>query len=75
MTAVSLEVAQAKLPELIERLAAGEELLITQHSRPVAKLVAADRTKPVPVFGSGRGKVISIVDDDEHLADFAEYMP
>ena len=29
---------------------------------------------PVPVFGSCRGMLTIISDDDEHLKDFAEYM-
>jgi hypothetical protein len=27
-----------------------------------------------PVFGSGRGMLTIHADDDDHLADFAEYM-
>jgi hypothetical protein len=27
------------------------------------------------VPGRGRGKVVVVSDDDEHLRDFAEYMP
>ncbi len=36
---VTLEEAQAKLPELVAGLGVGEELLIVHHERPVAKLV------------------------------------
>ena len=36
MTTVTLEEAQAKLPELIEQLAAGEGLLITRNEQPIA---------------------------------------
>jgi len=41
---VSIEQAQAHLAELIEALAPGEELVITQGDRPVAKLVAQSST-------------------------------
>jgi antitoxin (DNA-binding transcriptional repressor) of toxin-antitoxin stability system len=34
---VTLEEAQAHLPELIGKLAPGEELIITQDQQPVAK--------------------------------------
>ena len=40
MATVSIEEAQARLPELIRGLAAGEELVISQGGRAVAKLVA-----------------------------------
>ena len=75
MTTITLEEAQEKLPELVERLAASGELLITRNEFPVAKLVPAERETPKPVFGRGRGKVIVVSDDDEHLRDFKEYMP
>jgi antitoxin (DNA-binding transcriptional repressor) of toxin-antitoxin stability system len=39
MTTVTIEDAQAKLPELIGGLAKGEELVITQGDRVVARLV------------------------------------
>ncbi len=34
--------AKARLSELIERVAAGEEIVITRHGTPVARLVAPD---------------------------------
>ena len=37
--AITVEEAQSHLPELIGRLAPGEEILITQDQRPVARLV------------------------------------
>ena len=39
MSTVTLEEAQARLPELIARLAPGEELIITRDAQPVARLV------------------------------------
>lgn len=45
---ISLRDAKARLSELAERAAAGEELVIAKHGRPVARLTAARRTrKPV----------------------------
>ena len=41
MSTVTIEEAQAKLPELIEHLAADEELVITRNARPVTKLSGA----------------------------------
>jgi prevent-host-death family protein len=75
MSTVTIEEAQSKLPELIDHLAAGEEVVITRNSLPVAKLVAPAPMSPQPLFGRGRGKVTVVSEDDEHLEDFEEYMP
>jgi len=44
MTAVTLEEAQAKLPELLDQLLSGEEMTITANSTPVAQVKKAVRT-------------------------------
>ncbi|MCI0463156.1 MAG: type II toxin-antitoxin system prevent-host-death family antitoxin [Gemmataceae bacterium] len=75
MPTVTLEEAQARLPELIAQLAPGEEVVITRNAQPVAKLVSPPREQPQPVFGRGRGKVVIVSEDEEHLKDFEDYMP
>jgi prevent-host-death family protein len=40
MTSVTIQEAQAKLPDLIHQLTPGEEVVITEDNRPVAKLVS-----------------------------------
>jgi antitoxin (DNA-binding transcriptional repressor) of toxin-antitoxin stability system len=75
MTAITLEEAQARLPEVIEKLAPGEELLITRDARPVAQLIGLTTEKPRPVPGRGRGKLVILAEDDAHLEDFEDYMP
>ncbi len=42
MRSITLTEAQARLPELIETLRPGEEIVIAEDDRPVAKLVASD---------------------------------
>jgi antitoxin (DNA-binding transcriptional repressor) of toxin-antitoxin stability system len=74
MPIMTVEEAQANLPELIERLAPGEELILTRNARPVAKLVAQPAEQGHPVFGRGRGKLIIVSEDDAHLEGFEEYM-
>ncbi|MFI5365256.1 MAG: type II toxin-antitoxin system Phd/YefM family antitoxin [Candidatus Binatia bacterium] len=74
MTSVSIEEAQSRLPELIAKTAPGEEVLITRDNKPVAQLVRLPVGKPQPVFGSCKGKLRVVAEDDEHLRDFAEYM-
>jgi prevent-host-death family protein len=46
MPTVTLEEAQARLPELIEKLAPGEDVVITRNAQPVAKLVSQANPKP-----------------------------
>jgi antitoxin (DNA-binding transcriptional repressor) of toxin-antitoxin stability system len=74
-TSVTMEKAHALLPELIAHLARGEELVITQDDIPVARLV---REPPPPRRprrpGNCKGMITLLVEDDEHLEGFAEYM-
>jgi antitoxin (DNA-binding transcriptional repressor) of toxin-antitoxin stability system len=71
---VTIEEAQAHLAELIAGLTPGQEIIITSNDQPVAEL------RPLPVegqprFGSCKGSLEILAEDDEHLKDFAEYMP
>jgi len=50
MTTITLEEAQAKLPEVIQKLAPGEELVITQDNRPVAHLRGVGSEAPQTHF-------------------------
>jgi prevent-host-death family protein len=75
MQTATLEEVQAHLPELLNRLKADEELVIVSNGKPVGRLLPAPSQKPRPVAGRGKGKLIIHADDDEHLKDFAEYMP
>jgi prevent-host-death family protein len=75
MSTVSIEEAQSNLPELIERLKAGDELVITRDSRPVARLIPPVTGPQERVFGSGSGKLVVVAEDDEHLGHFEDYMP
>ena len=78
MNAVTIQEAQAKLPDLIHNLTPGDELVITENNQPVAKLVS-ELPKPKPGLrpppGLGKGFITIVSDDEEHLKDFAEYMP
>ena len=74
MKEVAIEEAQAKLVELVEGLAPGEEMILTRHAQPFAKLVAQPKPGAGPSFGRAKGKFFRMIDDDEHLQAFAEYM-
>jgi prevent-host-death family protein len=72
---VTIEDAQIHLKELIERLSPGEEVVITENDQPVAKLVSSRRARKPRRPGNCKGMLTIVSDDDEHLKDFAEYMP
>jgi antitoxin (DNA-binding transcriptional repressor) of toxin-antitoxin stability system len=75
MNTVTIEEAQAKPPEIVEKLPPGEEVLITRNDQPVAKLVGQAQTLRKPRQpGTCRGILMIVSDDDEHLEDFAKYM-
>ncbi len=68
---ISLKEAQAKLPELIDNLKLGEELLITDDNHPIAQLIgqipiASQRLVP----GLCQGMITIVADDEEHWQDF-----
>jgi antitoxin (DNA-binding transcriptional repressor) of toxin-antitoxin stability system len=75
MQTATVEEVQAKLPELLHHLGKEEEIVIVADGKPVARLLPAHPPKGVPVLGRGKGKLTIHSDDDEHLRDFAEYMP
>jgi prevent-host-death family protein len=75
-TTISVEEAQGKLKELIDKLAPGEEVVLTSNQRPVAKLVGESPTRaPRPAPGLGKGSILYMAPDfDEPMEEFAEYM-
>ena len=77
MSTVSIEEAQAHLPELIDKLQAGEEIVITRDRQPVAKLLGqAPVACPPRQPGSLKGTVLYMAPDfDAPLEEFKEYMP
>ena len=72
---LTLKEAQARLPDLIHSMSPGEEIAITEQDRTVAKLVIAEIETPRPIPGRGRGTLVILSEDDEHLDDFQEYLP
>jgi prevent-host-death family protein len=77
MATITLEEAQTHLGEIIHRLTPGEELVITENNRPVARLIPTQPEPAAPTprkFGTLRGTVGSMEHFDDPLEDFAEYM-
>ena len=72
MSNVELKKAKDELLKLIERAQHGEDVVITQDDRPIARLVGIQESSRRE-FGSARG-LISFADDfDAPIADFSEY--
>ena len=73
MSTATMEEVQSHLPELFDGLAAGDAVVITRDGKPVARLTP-ELPKGVPIPGRGKGKLVIVSEDDEHLKDFAEYL-
>ncbi len=78
MTTLTLREAQINLEKLVHELRPGEEIVIMEHNRSVAKLIIAsdDSVASVPrKLGFLAGSVTEIADDfDAPLADMLEHM-
>lgn len=73
MSTVTIEEAQAQLPQLVAKLGPGQEIQIVDRGRTVARLVG--EIVPPRQPGSAIGQLVIVAEDDEHLRDFQEYMP
>lgn len=72
---VTIEEAQAHLAELIDKLTPGEEVVIIRNEQPIARIVGEPPHVRKPRQpGGAKGKLIMLVEDEEHLEDFKEYM-
>jgi prevent-host-death family protein len=71
---ITIEEAQATLKELIDKLAPGEEVIITDNQRPVAKLVGErSACPPRPAPGLGKGSILYMAPDfDEPMEESSE---
>ena len=75
MKTYELDRAPPSLHAMVEEMRAGEEILITEHQKPVAKLVSlANATRVRPRAGSLPGEVWMSSDFNAPLADLKDYM-
>jgi hypothetical protein len=47
----------------------------SRFGKASANLVGLPAVKPCPVPGRGRGKLVIVPEDDDHLKDFEDYVP
>jgi prevent-host-death family protein len=65
---VGVHEAKTHLSKLLERVSAGEEIVITRRGEDVARLVPAKRA-PTRRFGIDRGRLVIPDDFDDPLPD------
>ena len=58
MSSVTLEEAQARLPELLAQLQPGEAITITDQGQPLAQMKKAERTSWPCQAGSAKGRTV-----------------
>jgi antitoxin (DNA-binding transcriptional repressor) of toxin-antitoxin stability system len=74
-TTMAVEDIKVTLPELLDSLTPGDEVILTRNHQPVAKLVSeAPKPRQSRKAGNCIGMIRIVADDDEHLEDFEEYM-
>lgn len=63
MTTVSVHEAKTHLSRLIEKVLAGEEVVISRNKEPVVRLVREGPPKKKPLLGALKGKAKFDLDD------------
>jgi antitoxin (DNA-binding transcriptional repressor) of toxin-antitoxin stability system len=74
MTQVTLEEAQARLPDLVAAAVRGEEIVIEQANHAAVRLTPVQTHKPQPRFGSAKG-LLTVPDDFDAPLDHRSIRP
>ena len=73
MTQVTIREAKTCLSKLIQRVLAGEEIIIAKGKQPLVKLIALPEVRPQRRLGMYPDAIIHMADDfDAPLTEFAE---
>ena len=76
MTVVNMHEAKTNLSKLVQRAAAGEEIILAKAGEPVAKIVAYEAASKQPrVPGALKGQIRILPGFDEVPEEFEEYLP
>jgi prevent-host-death family protein len=73
MTIVSVHEAKTHLSRLLDKVAAGDEVIISKSGKPVARLIPITTERPKVILDSDRNKVRIADDFDETPEDFLPY--
>jgi len=75
MQTIALKEAQSNLPEIIEKLTPGEEIVITRDDRPIATIRATSAPRKPRHPGTLKGTVLYIAPDFDAIPEgFEEYV-
>lgn len=69
MEQVNIHEAKTNLSRLVDRVAAGAEIVIAKAGKPLARLVPYEPVKPKRQFGLYKGKIKIAKDFDAPLPD------
>ena len=73
MAQVGMHEAKTKLSQLVERVEAGEEIIIARNGKPVVRLVPVkSENRLAEVYGALRGQIHIAADFDELPDDIAD---
>ena len=73
-TTMEVENLRLTIPELLDRLTPGDEVILTRNRQPVAQLVTEQAKPPRPAPGLGKGSLIYMAPDfDAPLEEFQEF--
>ena len=76
MQIVTLEEAQSRLAEIIEKLTPGEEVVLTRDDKPLATIRATPPTRRPPRFGTLKGSILYMAPDFDAIPEgFEDYLP
>jgi antitoxin (DNA-binding transcriptional repressor) of toxin-antitoxin stability system len=66
---VDIDKAKTQLPELLSLALKGDEVIITEHDKPRAKIVPVPMSNDTRIAGLNKGKIWVSDDFDEPLPD------
>lgn len=73
MQSISVEHAEGRLAEIIDKLTPGEEIVLTRDGQPVATIRAV---REPPRLGTLKGTILYIAPDFDDIPEgFEEYLP
>lgn len=72
MNTINIHEAKTHLSKLLDRVTAGEEIVIAKNGKPVAKLIPIEDIPPRTGLGMDAGKVWLADDFNELPADIGE---
>ncbi len=77
MRTIAIEQADGHLAEIIDKLAPGEEVVLTRDDKQVATIKASLPTvREAPQFGTLKGTILYIAPDFDDIPEgFEEYLP